>query len=273
MCLKIFAEDVFNETYRSEILKTEIERALAKLGVPLDTRLEGDLDRSAGCRVYVAITRSLYSGPLTPPRSICYSSAPIRSCRMFRNYRSMHFSHNPTIIEAARASWATPGLFPSVRVGSPPTHEELVSAVHGSNNATLEAVREVREIFGLDRAVSSLLSLGSGKGLPVSINSAGFVQSRVLDTDDTEETCERDLGPSGVYYRFSPEYTIQSESLGVEDNQLSSITSYTSVYLERVKTTRAMESYLKASACTSGSDLQLRDQGDIPAFSLSRSKR
>jgi len=190
---------------------------------------------------------------------------------MFRNYPTKHFSHNPTIVEAARASWATPGLFSSVHVGSPPTHEELVSAVHGFNNATLEAVREVREIFGMDRAISSLLSLGSGKSLPVSIHSDGFIQSRVLDTDGAEETCERDLGPSGVYYRFSPEYSIQSGSLGIEGNQLSSITSYTSVYLERVKTSRALESYLKASACTSSSDLHLRAQGEIPAMSPSRS--
>lgn len=54
MCLKAFAEDVRTETVRSEILKTEIERTLQNLGIPLDTPLEGVLDRSVGCRVYVA---------------------------------------------------------------------------------------------------------------------------------------------------------------------------------------------------------------------------
>jgi hypothetical protein len=83
-----------------------------------------------------------------------------------------------------------------------------------------------------------------------------------------EDSCERDFGPSGVYYRFSPEYTIQSESIGVENSQIS-ITSYTCVYLERVKTSRALESYLKASAYTSGSDLQLKSQGEIHTLSLS----
>jgi hypothetical protein len=145
---------------------------------------------------------------------------------MFRNYQSNHFSHNPTIVEAALVSWANPGSFSSILVGSHPTREELVSAVNGVNNPTLEAILEVREIFGADRAVSSFLSLGSGKRPPVSIYSDGFVQSRVLDTDVTEETCERDFGPSGVYYRFSSDYTPQSEGLGVEDNQLSTITSY-----------------------------------------------
>src|SRR5271154_5784764 len=80
------------------------------------------------------------SGPLTQPRSICYSSAHVHCCRMFRNYPSHHFSHNPTIAEAAQASWATPGLFSSILVGSHPTREELVSAVNGFNNPTLEAV-------------------------------------------------------------------------------------------------------------------------------------
>jgi hypothetical protein len=54
MCRKIFAEDVCNETCRSEILTTEIEGVLSKLNISLDARLEGSIDRSAGCLVYVA---------------------------------------------------------------------------------------------------------------------------------------------------------------------------------------------------------------------------
>jgi hypothetical protein len=58
MCLKIFAEDVCDEARRSEILVAEMEGELYKLKIPIDARLAGDIDRSAGCLVYVAIVYS-----------------------------------------------------------------------------------------------------------------------------------------------------------------------------------------------------------------------
>lgn len=191
---------------------------------------------------------------------------------MFRNYPSRHSSPNPTIVEAALTSWATPGLFSPVHIGSQLHREELVSAVYGFNNPTLEAVQELREIFGMDKAMSSFLSLGSGRRPPVSSNSSGLLQSKALDTDVIEQKCERDLKPSGIYHRFSPEHTIQSESPVIENKQLNSITSYTDVYLELVQTNRDLEIYLESSVYKSDSDLDFRAQGEILALSPSRSK-
>jgi hypothetical protein len=203
-------------------------------------------------------------------RSICYSVAPIHGCRMFRNYGSRQYSHNPTVVEAAQSSWATPGLFSAIRVGPSISPEQLISAVNGFNNPTLEAVREVREIYGADRAVSTLLSLGSGKRGPVSVYSSNSLQRSAQQTDSTEETIDREFGLSGIYYRFSPEHTIKHEIFDVERNQFGLITSYTRAYLKSVKTSRAVESYLKASAHTSEIDLTFRGKGEIsvPSFGL-----
>jgi hypothetical protein len=186
---------------------------------------------------------------------------------MFRNYLSTQHSYNPTIVEAARSSWATPGLFSSIHVGPALFGEELISAVNGFNNPTLQAVQEVREFYGADRTVSTFLSLGSGKRGPVSAYSSDSLRRTAQQTDITEEDIERELGPSGVYYRFSPKHTIEIDAFGVESNQFGSIVSYTRSYLESVKTRRAMESYLKASACTSTIDLNFNAQGRIPASS------
>ncbi|KIM27449.1 hypothetical protein M408DRAFT_48791, partial [Serendipita vermifera MAFF 305830] len=144
ICEMVFAVDACDDKLRSERLVLAIKVVLDKLDIPYTTRLAGDIERSAGYR------------------SICYSSAAIAGCRMFRNYKSKQASYNPTIVEAVRACWATPGLFASVIIGNGPQKEEIISAVHGFNNPTPQAVQEARELYGTDRAVSALLSLGSG---------------------------------------------------------------------------------------------------------------
>ncbi|KIM26362.1 hypothetical protein M408DRAFT_313754, partial [Serendipita vermifera MAFF 305830] len=150
ICEKVFAADVCDDKLRSERLDLAIKEVLDKLDVSHSTRLAGDIERSLGCRV-----------------SICYASASIAGCRMFRNYQSKQFSYNPTIVEAVRACWATPGLFSSIFIRSGPQSEEIISAVNGFNNPTLQAVQEARELYGINRAVSAVLSLGSGKNGPI----------------------------------------------------------------------------------------------------------
>ncbi|KIM26368.1 hypothetical protein M408DRAFT_48117, partial [Serendipita vermifera MAFF 305830] len=145
ICERVFGVEACNDKLRSERLGLEIKDVLEKLGVPSTTRLAGDIERSVGCRV-----------------SICYSSASIAGCRMFRNYQSKRSSYNPTIVEAVIACWATPGLFSSIFIGNGPQQEEIISAVNGFNNPTLQAVQEARELYGDNRALSALLSLGSG---------------------------------------------------------------------------------------------------------------
>ncbi|KIM20141.1 hypothetical protein M408DRAFT_30615 [Serendipita vermifera MAFF 305830] len=246
ICEKVFAPDPCDDTLRSERLVLATRIVLEKLEVAHDTRLVGDIDRSAGCRV-----------------SICYSSASIAGCRMFRNYTSKQSSYNPTIVEAIRACWATPGLFSSIPIGAASQKEDIISAVNGFNNPTLQAVQEAKELYRPNRPLSSFLSLGSGKNGPTSIHSDGFLHDTVQQTEMTEENIEREFGHSGVYYRLSPEYTTQSGSFDIRDNQFGSISSYTRAYLERVAVMRSMESFLRASTRTSNVDLTFKGEGAI----------
>ncbi|KIM23602.1 hypothetical protein M408DRAFT_53274, partial [Serendipita vermifera MAFF 305830] len=150
ICEKVFASDPKEDGIRAEMLALAIKAVLNKLDIPHTTRLAGDIDRSAGCNV-----------------SICYSSTAIAGCRMFRNYKSRQSSYNPTIVEAARACWATPGLFSSIFIGTPPQQEEVISAVNGFNNPAVQAAQDAREFYGAARAVSVFLSVGSGKDGPI----------------------------------------------------------------------------------------------------------
>jgi hypothetical protein len=112
--------------------------------------------------------------------------------------------------------------------------------------------------------------LGSGKRAPISIHSSDSLQRTAQQTEVTEEDIERELGESGVYYRFSPQHTIEGDTFGVESNQFGSIKTYTRVYLDSVKTVRAMEGYLKASMCTGTISLTFRGDGETfsPSMAL-----
>jgi len=179
---------------------------------------------------------------------------------MFRNYKSRQFTYNPTILEAVRVSWATLGLFTSVRIGIPPRDEELISAVNGYNNPVLEAAQEAREVFGKDRPISTILSLGSGNRGPLSVNSKGFLEKSLQGTEAAEESIERLLGASGIYFRLSPDYIIQNER---PISQLGSITAHTLAYLEREKVSRSIDDFLLASECTSSVNMELKGDGEL----------
>jgi hypothetical protein len=163
---------------------------------------------------------------------------------MFRSYESKHTSYNPTIIEAIRACWANVGLFSSIRVGPPSHQEELISAVNGFNNPSLEAAREAQDSFENTRLFSTFLSLGSGERDPLSISSNSLLQRVVRQTVSVEESTARSLGIS--YFRFSPPSTIEDNSLAI-GRQFELITGYTHAYLERDATSHHVDKYLRLS--------------------------
>jgi hypothetical protein len=163
---------------------------------------------------------------------------------MFRSYESRHASYNPTIIEAIRACWANIGLFSSIRVGPTSHQEDLISAINGFNNPSLEAAREAQDSFENTRSFSTFLSLGSGERLPLSISSNNLLERAVRQTVTVEESIARLLG--APYFRFSPPNTVEDNSLAI-GRQFELITGYTHAYLERDATSHHVDKYLKLS--------------------------
>ena len=126
---------------------------------------------------------------------------------MFRNYTSRNSSYNPTIIEAARAAWAVPGMFSSIHIGANVVEEELVSATNGFNNPTRETLREAQSVFGKDRMVSSILGIGSGKRATIPAFSVAAAMRVAQEAKITAENLQRMFGTLGVYFRFSVDVT------------------------------------------------------------------
>jgi hypothetical protein len=163
------------------------------------------------------------------------AAADMTHCRILRSYKLGHSSHNPTIIEAIRIAWANPGLFPPLRIGPKHMQEELVSAVDGCNNPTLQAVEEAHNAFGRDQKVACLLSLGTGKpgNRSVTMESLQLAQMIARDTESTAEQLNRRYSGLQIYFRLSVDRTLElgTGSQAIEQT-VGRITSYTSTYLE-----------------------------------------
>jgi hypothetical protein len=59
LCRDVFGTGECTEATRSRELERAVKELLIRLQMPDEPRLEGDLDRSAGCRTYVITLRKL----------------------------------------------------------------------------------------------------------------------------------------------------------------------------------------------------------------------
>jgi hypothetical protein len=178
------------------------------------------------------------------------AAADLSHCRMLRNYDSVHSSYNPTIIEAIRIAWATPGLFSSIRVGPSLMQEVLISAVNSVNNPTPKAVEEAHNVFGKDRRVSCLVSLGTGKPVIRSLSTGGLDPDQMVarETETTAEQLKRRYTGLGIYFRLSVDrgLNFRGGSLDIEENA-GKIISCTSGYLETHDASEILDCCLRSS--------------------------
>ena len=186
---------------------------------------------------------------------------------MFRSYTSARSSYNPTILEAVRASWATPGLFSSIRLGANLMREEIVSAVNGFNNCTLEAIKEAKDIFGKERCVSCLLSLGSGQAEVRSTSSKDYTTKTAQDTETIARESQRRFGSLKIYFRFSVERGMDLEC-AIGEGTFGAIATHTSVYLEGEDNAKRLDSFVTISSSTDRVTLDDLCEQSVPSWDL-----
>ncbi|KAG8836280.1 hypothetical protein FRC17_007430 [Serendipita sp. 399] len=176
----------------------------------------------------------------------------------FRNYRGKHVPEDVTIIQAIRATWATPKVFSSVLVGPPLRAQEVVSAVNGFNNPIMEAIKEAKDIFGPETKTSCVLSLGSGKwGLDVSltedINYGRYSDKWVKDTEKTAEQAQKWFGHTGVYFRLAADLKSEEDAERVhEDRLFGAIDARTDAYLRSWSVNRVIDACIDAAGKSDG---------------------
>ncbi|CAG7847843.1 SubName: Full=Uncharacterized protein {ECO:0000313/EMBL:CCA77866.1} [Serendipita indica DSM 11827] len=226
---------------RTRRLEQVFKDILAELQVPEDRRLNSDVDLADGCKVAIAYQ----------------SAAQLGQCKLFRNYDSRHRSHNPTILQAMLAAWATPGLFSSTKVTTDIAYEEVVSAASGYSNPIFQAIREAYEGYGPTQLVSCILSLGSGSHV-LRIPEKGYkamVARYARDAALTADDAQRRLGGSGKYFRLSVTPAIEDDLI-TEDNPLGVIASGTSSYLSLSHQDQLVDTCLNMATMKGGVDLE-----------------
>lgn len=217
ICAAVLPDDSCSPTERASQLEAIVRTLLEEHGLFPDTKLLNEANPSGACKLGLFYMTAVNLG----------HSAILRS------YPSRQASYNPTLIEAIKVVWATPGLFPPVHIGPGLVQQELVSAVNGFNNPTLEALKEVHQIFGPDAKVSCLLSLGAGRAPVRSFVSNETSPSKTLeqlasDCEKTADEIQRRIGRLGVYFRFSVDRGLDFDT---PLSPMGSITAHTGQYL------------------------------------------
>jgi hypothetical protein len=137
---------------------------------------------------------------------LCYSpTAHLNSYKFFRNYQSpQQITQDVTVLEAVRATWASPGILPPISIGPKGREETVMSAGNGYANPIREVIKEAYHVFGPKARVSFLLSLGSGFGGVVALNDRKNVaQGARMDCERVAQEMKQRPGMSNVYYRLS----------------------------------------------------------------------
>ncbi|KAF8601810.1 FabD lysophospholipase-like protein [Ceratobasidium sp. AG-I] len=168
-----------------------------------------------------------------------------------------------TIVEAVRATTATPGMFKRATIEEQGVAIQYVGGGLECNNPTDLALRELSSVFP-DRAIACVVSVGAGQLHSASIPDAriynALLPSRLAPVLQRVATdCERmhqDLArrfehTKGVYFRFSTDQGIQDIDQ-FNAARLSEVQAHTRQYLQETSVNSRMQDAVKAIAAGVG---------------------
>ena len=175
--------------------------------------------------------------------------------RRFRTYpvRALA-SANCEIWEAARATSAAPTFFKRIAISDGGgAKEEFIDGGLGCNNPVIQVLEEARDVFGNDRAVGCLVSIGTGHpgtiGLARPDSFQKFLPTKLIDVVKKIATdCEKTANELGTrfrdhetfYYRFNVEHGAEGISLE-EWEKMGELTEHTNAYLHKVAVSKAID--------------------------------
>ncbi|KIM22761.1 hypothetical protein M408DRAFT_279258 [Serendipita vermifera MAFF 305830] len=139
-------KDVTSPEQRTNVLKEAIEHILYQKGELPDTKMYEENRPPARCKV---ILYAVTAVDITHPRA-------------FRTYPSRGSSLNPSIVDAICATIAVPSHFSPVKIGPENRQQTFVGGSRGANNPTRLLLNEASNIFGKDKRVAQIVSIGSG---------------------------------------------------------------------------------------------------------------
>ncbi|KIM22765.1 hypothetical protein M408DRAFT_279360 [Serendipita vermifera MAFF 305830] len=140
----------------SNILRESLENMLQTRGITLDTKMTETDSSSENSKVVI------YAA----------AAANITHPNAFRTYPARGFNPDPTIVEALCATMAIQSHFLPVKIGPPRRQKPFVGGAFGANNPTRLLLEEASNIYGKERRVAQIVSLGCGLPQVLSMNSS-----------------------------------------------------------------------------------------------------
>lgn len=254
------AERIFSEkkpkwkdgTFKAKVLESEIKSVVGESLGPerADARMLEDEGQEQCCKMYMD-----QSGNMSNTNSICrfVCATPALNVafrRRFRNYSvSRHESYNCTIWEAGRATSAAPTFFKRIKIDG----EHFVDAGLGCNNPIKEVISEAQLVFGKERKVDCIVSIGTGKAGVVGFDKpTGFqtilptdllsvLKKMVTESTSTAEEMEQryENAPS-LYFRLDVDQGLQDVGLD-EWKRLEAVKTHTIAYTMETNVDRKID--------------------------------
>jgi hypothetical protein len=161
-------------------------------------------------------------------------------CHAFRTYRSRQAGGPEcSFVDVACAAIADPDTFSPVSIGRSLTEQHFCGPPMGSSNPIRAVLKEARLVFGEDRPLSLLLSVGGGQSAPLSVQSSvslphgrlEFIARAVQDCERTASEISQQLSEVDAYLRLDVDKGL--ENLKISDwHRLGAIKSHTDVYIQ-----------------------------------------
>ena len=179
--------------------------------------------------------------------------------RLFRTYKvRSHASPNCKIWEAARATTAAPTIFKGISIGeSGQIRERFIDGGIKCNNPTKQVMDEARLLFGDDRHLGALVSIGTGhpgtiglaapdgfqKVLPLALITT--LKKLATDCEGISGDVERQFkNIPDHYFRFNVTHGAGMISLE-EWKRMGDVQAHTKAYLQDPKVSKSIDVLVK----------------------------
>ncbi|KAG6868575.1 hypothetical protein C0993_000840, partial [Termitomyces sp. T159_Od127] len=230
----LFSQEVFSDVKRWNIRAEKFMASVFESGMR-------DIVQSAGFSKDVLMQEG---DPLCRSFVVALPSANMTP-RIFRTYQvKANQGYNCTVVEAARATTATPNLFKPVSISSGGISETFVGASLGYSNPTNFVLEEAITVFGLSQAVACFVNIGAGHPGHISWEPNNSLSQLLFQlATDCENLAEglvkNYIQIPGLFYRLSVDQGLQK--MAMDDwNKLREIQTHSLAYLEKTKVTEEL---------------------------------
>jgi hypothetical protein len=276
VALAIFPDNPDSETDKDAYtrrLRESVKSIIQTRGIPSDRKMQDTGEESVGCKVYVLFPctfthltffRALYAA------TAANLSHPI----ILRNYKCRRPSLNPTIIEAICATMATPSYFSPITIGPRGREQTFIGGPRGANNPTRELLKEASAIFGKEKLVVQVISIGCGRSHISSAKTNTDTEGASQSVEEMAADCEavaKELSTRfcdmEAYLRLDVERGMENLVLN-EWSALGPIETHTSTYVEMAGISESIEASLKTLQAGNGTVTL----GEISEYPYTRSE-